>query len=310
MKQKVLIAVDAGGSKTEFGVSFLSGGDVRTYVYGGSNYHTIGVEKARANLVDSFFATCKAENVGLEDVQGAVFGVAGCDTPEDMRVYSEMIASIGLAASQTAIYNDCELAFLAAAEAPGICLVAGTGSNSMAFHPDKPMMRAGGWNALLSDDGSGFWIAQKVMREMLLFCDGSGVERPIYKAIMAHFGIVDFSAVQIQFAVMNVATIASAARVIIEFAAAGDTYAREVVSAAHEGLWELSAALLRRMDYSPEKTLHIVLNGSLFKNEWFLTQFWDGLCARVKNPLKRHLVTANTSENAMRLAQRLYGEAE
>ena len=310
MKRKVLIAVDAGGSKTEFGVRSLSGGDVRTYVYGGSNYYTIGVEKARANLVDSFFATCKAENVGLEDVQGAVFGIAGCDTPEDMRVYNEMIASIGLPESQTAIYNDCELAFLAAAEAPGLCLVAGTGSNSMAFHPEKPMIRAGGWGALLSDGGSGFWIAQQVMREMLLFCDGSGIERPIYKAIMAHFEIDDFSAVQVQFAAMDVAKIASSARVVLEFAAAGDAYAREIVLVAHEKLWELSAALMRRMAYPPEEVLHIVLNGSLFKNEWFLTQFWDGLSAHVKNPLERHLVTANTSENAMRLAERLYSGTE
>jgi len=307
MREKFLVAVDAGGSKTEYGIRPLSGGEVRHYVYGGSNYRSIGLEKTYANLIKSFHTTCRAEGLCLDDIQGAVFGIAGCDTPEDMRVYREMVNSIGLDEAQTVLYNDCELAFLAAAKAPGICVVAGTGSNSMAFHPELPVSRAGGWGALLSDEGSGFWIAQQVMREMLLFCDGSGSDRPVYAGIARHFGIDDFSAVQARFAVMDVSEIASCARVILEYAEAGDAYAREVGQDAHLALWELVTTLVRRMEYTPEEALHVVLNGSLFKNQWFLEQFWSGLIQRIPNPLHRHLVTANTSENAMRLAERLYG---
>jgi len=307
MRQKFLVAVDAGGSKTEFGIRPLSGGDIRRYVYGGSNYRSIGLEKASVNLIESFHISCKAEGLCLEDIQGAVFGIAGCDTPEDMRVYRELVGTIGLGDTQTALYNDCELAFLAAATAPGLCVVAGTGSNCMAFHPDQAVSRAGGWGALLSDGGSGFWIAQQVLRDMLLFCDGSGFDRPVYAGIARHFGMDDFASVQVRFAAMDVSEIASCARVILEYAGAGDAYAREVVQAAHLALWELAMTLTRRMEYAPEEALHVVLNGSLFKNQWFLEQFWNGLSERIPNPLQRHLVTANTSENAMRLAERLYG---
>ena len=308
MRQKVLVAVDAGGSKTEYGIRSLSGGDVRHYIYGGSNYKSVGLEQAHANLIESFLTTCKAEGLCPEDIQGAVFGIAGCDTPEDMRIYRKMVGDLGLDEAQVSLYNDCELAFLAAAEAPGLCVVAGTGSNCMAFHPDRSVIRAGGWGALLSDGGSGFWIAQQIMRNMLLFCDGSGIDRPVYAGIARYFGIEDFSAVQARFEAMNVSEIASCTRVILEYAEAGDPYAREVAEAAHSELWELATTATRRMAYTAEEELHIVLNGSLFKNQWFLEQFWSGLLERTPNPLHRHLVTANTSENAMRLAERLYGK--
>jgi len=307
MREKFLVAVDAGGSKTEYGLRSLSGGEMRHYVYGGSNYRTIGVERAHANLVESFHTTCKAEGLSLEDIQGAVFGIAGCDTPEDIDVYREIVGAIGLDETQTALYNDCELAFLAAAEAPGLCMVAGTGSNCMAFRPDQPVIRAGGWGALLSDGGSGFWIAQRIMKEMLLFADGSGTDRPVYAGIARHFGIDKLSAVQGRFLAMDVAEIASSTRVILEYAESGDSYAREVAREAHLELWELATTLVRRMDYTSEEALHVVLTGSLFKNQWFLEEFWRGLMERTPNPLHRYLVTANTSENAMRLAERLYG---
>jgi len=307
MRQKVLVAVDAGGSKTEYGIRSLSGGDVRHYVYGGSNYKSVGLEKAYSNLVTSFHTACKAEGLSLEDIHGAVFGLAGCDTTEDMRVFRELVEAIGLDDAKTAIYNDCELAFLATAKAPGFCVVAGTGSNCMAFHPKKPVTKAGGLGALLSDGGSGFWIAQKVMRDMLMFCDGSGPNRHIYDGVLKHFGIDSFSSVHLHFAPMGVPEIASCAQVILDYAKEGDTYAREVAHAAHLELWELAITAVGRMEYSPEEALNVVLNGSLFKNEWFLEQFWGGLVERISNPLQQHLITANTSENAMCLAESLYG---
>ena len=307
MRQKVLVAVDAGGSKTEYGIRPLSGGEVRHYVYGGSNYKSVGLEKAYANLVTGFHVACEADGLSLEDIHGVVFGLAGCDTTEDMRVFRELVEAIGLDNAKTAIYNDCELAFLATAKAPGFCVVAGTGSNCMAFQLERPVIKAGGLGALLSDGGSGFWIAQKVMRDMLQFCDGSGPNRPIYEGVMRHFEIEGLSSVHLKFAPMGVPEIASCAQLILEYAKDGDVYAREVAHAAHIELWELATTAVGRMAYSPEEVLQVVLNGSLFKNTWFLEQFWDGLSQRIANPMQRHLITAKTSENAMRLAESLYG---
>ncbi|MCL2391441.1 MAG: hypothetical protein FWC66_02370 [Oscillospiraceae bacterium] len=308
MSQDILVAVDAGGTKTEFCVRALSGGDMCRFVYGGSNYRSSSIAQARRNLVDGFFETCKAADIHPDNVKGAVFGIAGCDTPEDMRIYRELVSEIGFSDSRIKLFNDCELAFLAAADAPGLCIVAGTGSNSMAFHPDRPVLRAGGLGALLSDGGSGFWIAQRVMRKMLLFSDGSGSYLPVYAQIARHFDIDDFTQVPFRFAIMTVPEIASAAQIILECAESGDPYAQETVFMAHNALLDLATTPCRRMKYNPDETLQVVLIGSLFKNQWFLERFWKGLIERISNPIERHLITTNPSENAMRLAEKIYGK--
>ena len=306
MNQKVLLAVDAGGTKTEYCVKLMRSGDIRRFVYGGSNYKSVGLEKTRANLIEGFLSICSSDNFCPADVQGAVFGISGCDTDEDLLIYSEMIRLIGLRDDKTSLYNDCELAFRATTHAPGLCVVAGTGSNCMAFHPSKPFLRAGGWGALLSDGGSGYWIASHILKDMLLFYDGIGRNRAVFKRIAEHFLIKDHSEIPARFTVMDVSEIASAARVILECAESGDPYAQKISRASHKQLWALAATLIRQMDYDPGETLDIVLNGSLFSNDWFLAQFWQGLAERVPNPLRRHLTTTTIADNAMHMAHRLY----
>jgi len=306
MKQKVLLAVDAGGTKTEYCVKNIENGEMRRYTYGGLNYKSIGLDRTRSNLITGFIAICDAESFGPEDVQGAVFGISGCDTDQDMQHYREMIRLIGLKDEVTSLYNDCELVFLATAGSPGICVVAGTGSNCMAFKEGKPVMRAGGWGAFLSDGGSGYWIAQQALKDMLLYHDGSGSDKPVYARIAKHFGIREQYEVTARFTSMDISEIASAARIILECAAEGDPYSQQITSAAHAQLWDLAAALVQRIGFSSDEMLDVVLNGSLFSNHWFLEYFWDGLAKRLPNPLVRYLATTNTSDNAMQVAHRLY----
>ena len=306
MKQQILLAADAGGSKTAYCLKFLPGGERRYLTFGGSNYKVSGIEVARENLITRLLQALEGEGIGLQDIQGAVFGIAGLDVPEDARVYGELIAELGLG-DRAVIYNDCELAFLATARAPGLCLVAGTGSNCMAFHPSRPMIQVGGMGAFLSDGGSGFWIAQQVMRDMLRFADGVIPGRPLYDVVARHFGVGTTADIPLRFAVMEVPEIATAARVIIAAATEGDPDALAVVNGALEQLWELARTAMGRMAYEPGETLDVVLNGSLFKGRWFLDAFWQGLTAQTKNPLRQHLVTCNTSDTAMGMAEQLFG---
>jgi len=307
MTEKVLLAVDAGGTKTEYCVKSLRDGSMRSYVFGGSNYKSVGLEKTRASLVEGFISICNRENFSPSQVQGAVFGLSGCDTEQDMLIYKEMIKDIGLNDEVVGLYNDCELAFLAMADAPGLCIVAGTGSNCMAFQVGKPFIRAGGWGALLSDGGSGFWISQQILKDMLLHYDGSGPGREVYANIARHFGIKKSEDIQTRFTALGISEIASVARVIIDYAQEGDEYTCKIISLAQEQLWDLITTLIRRMGYSTDQTLSIVLNGGLFGNPWFLESFWQGLSLRVDNPLQRYLSATNTSDNAMRAAQKLFG---
>ncbi|MCL2864757.1 MAG: hypothetical protein FWE25_04345 [Lachnospiraceae bacterium] len=306
MKHKILLAVDAGGTKTEYCIKFLSDGKVSRYLYGGSNYKSVGLEATQANLIESFLEICRKENIRPSEVQRAVFGISGCDSEQDIQVYNQMISRTGLHDKRISLYNDCELAFQATTDAPGLCVVAGTGSNCMAFQVDKPIERAGGWGAFLSDGGSGYWIARYILEEMLLFSDGIGSNRAIYEKIACHFHIKNQLDIAACFTALSVSEIASVARVILDCAKDGDTYAQEVLHLAHVQLWNLAIALVKRMKYKQDEVLDVVLNGSLFRNTWFLENFWQGLVRQIENPLRQHLVATNTTENAMRMAHKLY----
>lgn len=300
-----LIAVDAGGSKTEFCVRPLQGGEERYYTFGGANYKTASQAQATQNLVQAFGQVCKAEGMAPEDVRGIVFGIAGCDTPEDFDRYSGMVAQIGLPQDRIKLYNDCELAFLAVADPPGICVVAGTGSNAMAFHPQKPALRAGGWGALLSDEGSGYWIASVVLRRMLLYCDGAAPKQAVYNEIAKFYG-VKLEQAPYLFTGMNGARIAASARVIMDFAAGGDAYCRQVVAQAVNGQARLVKALYHRMGFEADTPLQAVFIGSLFRDKAYLEGMEKALGRLHPGGIEYRHITSNTSESAMQMAQKLF----
>jgi glucosamine kinase len=71
--------------------------------------------------------------------------------------------------------NDAEIALTGAfARAPGIVVVAGTGSIAFGRNGLDRVARAGGWGYLFGDEGGGSWIARQALRAALRFEEGWG----------------------------------------------------------------------------------------------------------------------------------------
>ncbi len=70
------------------------------------------------------------------------------------------------AARRVHVLSDVELAHYAAfGGGPGILIVAGTGSVAYARDAKGKTERAGGWGALLGDEGSAFWIGREALKD-------------------------------------------------------------------------------------------------------------------------------------------------
>jgi N-acetylglucosamine kinase-like BadF-type ATPase len=305
-QKQVLISVDGGGTKTEFCVHDLASNSDKFFTYGSTNYKTVGVETAEENLVNAFTEICRDEVIALPQIKGMVMGLAGYDSDIDIQVFQEMAASLGLPEEKLFLCNDCELAFRAAANPPGICTVAGTGSIAFGFDNTGAATRCGGWGGLLSDEGSGYWIASRVLRRMLLHCDGMDAFEPVFDMVRDFYGGESLQEMPFILTRLNITDIAASAKPIMDFAQAGDPYCNSVVREAARLVSQLTVSLSDRIGIREQPDISFVVTGGLFRDRVFYESYLACLESRFQRALKLLHIKERTSQNGIQLAMRLF----
>lgn len=160
------IAIDGGGTKTEFVLFRRDGSVVSRHVREGSNPNIIGVEAACAVLaagVDAVAPTDGDAVCGIfAGVSGALTGTRAAEMQE--RLYARY--------PRLKIESDI-MNVIYSARCPGKCIavISGTGSSVFAYDGQR-LFRAGGWGYLLDNAGSGFDIGREVIRACLACDDG------------------------------------------------------------------------------------------------------------------------------------------
>lgn len=180
---KYLLGVDGGGSSTEFALADTKGNILFSVFSGSTSHKSVGKEAALANICAGL-RKLEEKGIGLSEIVYGVWGLSGCDTPEDRAGFEDMLHSAGLGENHTVV-NDALLAFRARAEAPGMVLIAGTGSIVMGFGKDGAVYRLGGWHYAFSDLGSGYWLGASLLRETALWLDGCREWDPVFDAVCA-----------------------------------------------------------------------------------------------------------------------------
>lgn len=130
------------------------------------------VEEA-AEVVEGLVRELAAAAGASLPLDGLACGLAGAGRPDTRRAAYRALERRGLARKVTVV-TDADAAFRDAFEPgeAGLLLVAGTGSIARARGPDGSDARAGGWGALLGDDGSAFRIGLEGLRAVLRAHDG------------------------------------------------------------------------------------------------------------------------------------------
>ena len=182
------LSVDGGGTKTAF---LLQGADGREYRSraGASSIKSVGLAAARENLARGPADLWAQTGAGPETVDHGVFGMSGCDCPADEAQYRAMIEALGWQPGRYTLCNDALPAFYAAAEPPGVVLIAGTGSIAMGVDRTGRAVRAGGWGYGFSDLGSGWWLGCRALEQALLFCDGCRGPLPWFAELARALGL-------------------------------------------------------------------------------------------------------------------------
>lgn len=173
MMEEFIIGVDSGGTSTVAEAYSLDGQLIGRSQTGFGNL-LIDKEKALANLKEA--VTSVLDPLDAKYCKGILLGIAGIDTGDYKQFVYNLFADLNV---KKVIVNDAWLAHYALLEGEDGCLViSGTGSVAIGRYNGEEA-RVGGWGHLLGDEGSGYAISRRLIKDVLTAYDDNREWRPL-----------------------------------------------------------------------------------------------------------------------------------
>lgn len=269
----VALGVDGGGTRTRAAIVDGSGRVLGLGEAGPSNLHVSGAAVVRA-AVEAAVRAARAEMAIESDGQfdAAFLGHAGVVTPRDREEIRAIARELGLAPETTVgVDHDLRIALAGGlAGAPGIVLIAGTGSSCYGRTADGTAWRAGGWGPLLDDPGSGYWLGVRGMAAVGRGVDGRGPETSLQRSLPAFLGVADAEELLRLTGAGGLTRdrIATLAPVVLDAADDGDSVAAAIVREGIDELALMVEAVARRLFRSADAA-RLAMTGGLVERPSF-----------------------------------------
>jgi N-acetylmuramic acid 6-phosphate etherase len=236
-----VIGVDGGGTKTEAVLAIADPDSpfpiiLATQITGPSNLQRQPIEASLHEVTLACNALLDQIPNGTGEVAAGCFAMAGSGN-EHIKAQFQAWLNENRWLRRSMVTHDAR-AVLAAGTLTdsGIALIAGTGSIAYARTVDGQESRCGGWQGLVGDEGSAYWMARQGFRSALRAFDGRG---PATRLVADLAVWLDNSAPQhwpYQLSLMKREMLAAAARVVTHAAEAQDTVALSILDSAVEEL--------------------------------------------------------------------------
>ena len=266
-----VLGVDGGGTKTHAVLADEHGRVLGEGFAGPSNPVRVGVNSAAAAVREAADQACDAAGLRRADISAAEVGLAGvrrADLRERMRE-----TLLGLGINSLEVVTDADIALYGATNgAPGLVLIAGTGSICCGRSARGKRVCAGGWGPLAGDEGGGAWLARRALQAVAQASDGRGRGTSLARAACAYFNVPtpeDLS-LAIYAPSMTNERIAGFGRYVIEEARAGDAMAREITTDAGRELGKAAVAVIRKLNMERERFQVAYVGGVFHAGELIL----------------------------------------
>ncbi len=282
MEDITVLAVDAGGTGCR--AALCNGtGRIPAYAQGNScNYHSIGSERAKENLLLLFTALAKKQPLHINCV---VLGLAGLDTKKDemalTSIVKQALADAKITADAIHLCNDAMLTLKGSiGRNNGVLIAAGTGSIACGITKEGLETRVGGWGHLIGDEGSGYSIGKAAITHVLKSYDGREKPSVLSMAILKELSCAnEEDLVQwVYSSRFSVAQVAALTPSIVRLAEEGDEQAEIIVLCACQELKNMAFTVLKKLDLLTEET-SLILTGGVLKNLFIRRQLMKQLAA-------------------------------
>lgn len=270
VNQKYVIGVDGGATKTIAAISNLNGKILKIGKSGPASPRNIGIKKTADNVARSIKKVLPKKKA---KIFSTFIGLPAVE--EEFRFKKEIIKKellrykeISLIFSgKVMIGSDQIVAFRSGSETKdGVLLIAGTGCVAHGWRGNREVKTSGwGW---LADEGSAFWVGQKVYQAVLKDLDGRGSKTLLRKLIFQKHKIKDDPNLLNKLIYSKTpAEILSPLSFICDLVAKkGDKIAEDILVEAGRELALSAKTVIKKLNF-PKSKFPLVLVGSIFNSK-------------------------------------------
>ncbi len=184
-----VVAVDAGGTSTRAVILDPAGHCLGYAVAGSGNPIAVGPESAAASVAESVTEALGKSEVSSTRIRLVVLAMAGAGTPSVAAEVRVRLAGFGLNAPLVFESDLLATFFSGTRQSDGYALISGTGAGAIRVEDGRQVAVSDGLGWLLGDEGSGFWIGQRVVRAALADLDGRGPATALTPLLLARLGV-------------------------------------------------------------------------------------------------------------------------
>ena len=302
--------IDGGGTRTSAWLADGEGKVLGRSESGPSNPHKVGLAAAEHEILRAFRACWQeaglprsaARALRPPVLDAICAGISGAGQRAFERPLLAWMRR-HIPARQHLLTSDAAIALAAAVrDAPGIIVIAGTGSIAYARDDQGGVLRAGGWGIPFDDRGSGYDLGRKAVSAALEAFDGRGPQTILTEQICRHLHLADITAVVSR--KIEPQQMAALFPLVTEAARAGDLVARHLCDDAARDLAELAAALLKRAGWT-RRVIPVVTTGGVFQSSILIRRAFARHLRRFAPQARVEMLQRPPVEGALWLARNL-----
>lgn len=270
-----VIGIDGGGTKTILKIADMEGKLVTVCEGGPSNINSNGKQNVEDILKKLIFDGVEKVGGKFENCRSLCLGTAGAGREKDRNILEGIIRNIGYN-GELIVTDDAQTALYGGVgSSEGIIIISGTGSICYGRNSSGKTCRAGGWGHIIGDEGSGYYIGQKVLSHVMRSYDGREEHTLLTSMILKHLKLEKVEDL-IEYVYRSGAgkkEISGIARLADNAWLLGDETAHKILIDAADELFICARAVIERLEFG-NKLVTLAISGSiLVKSECVQNEF-------------------------------------
>ena len=263
--QNSVVGVDGGGTKTEAVIMNANQTVIGEGLAGPSNPLRVGIAGAAASIREAIDNACASAKIRRGDLVAAQIGLAGARRRELRERMRETLTPLDI--GEIEVVTDANIALYGATGgAPGLVVIAGTGSICCGINARRKRFCAGGWGPIAGDEGGGAWLARRALRAVAHAFDGRGPQTALTDLASSYFHVTspDDLTTAIYAPTITNERLAGFGRDVVNAAKDEDQVALQIVADGGTELGRAAVAVIRHLQMERDR-FQIAYVGGVFR---------------------------------------------